>query len=138
MYVYAFEAIKYFFKLTGSIDNYTQLCTIEVDLSHIPLSPRPKYSGAGTIYSINYDIVLLFGLTELQAMLTWKENVGPYCHFITFFFYRLARALSEEVRQRYYTIQIPRPTAPNLVSTLSNFSSCDHIRPIHSLISYLV
>ena len=56
---------------------------IEVDLSHLPLSPRPKPSGAGIIYRIDYDIVLLFGLTELQAMIAWKENVGPllplYC-----------------------------------------------------------
>ena len=77
-YVYTFETIKYFLKLTGSIDNYTKLCTIEVDLSHLPLPPRPKYSGAGTIYYIEYDVVLLFGLTELQAMLAWKENVGPF------------------------------------------------------------
>jgi hypothetical protein len=69
--------------LNRSIDNYTKLCTIEVDLSHLPLSPQSKRSGAGTIYCIDYDIVLLFGLTELQAMLAWKENVGPlsplYC-----------------------------------------------------------
>jgi len=80
-YVYGYGTIKYF--LPGSIDNYTKLCTIEVDLSHLPLSPRPKYSGAGKIYRIDYDIVLLFGLTELQAMLAWKEDVGPlfplYC-----------------------------------------------------------
>ena len=74
-------------------------------------------------------------------MLAWKENVGPLLplYWILFFFvYSVARALNDRVWQRFYTIQIPRPTAPNLVSTLSNFSSCDHIRPIHSLISYLV
>ena len=82
-YVYAFETIIYFFKLTGSIDNYTKLCTIEVDLSHLPLSPRTRHSGGGKIYRLDCDIVLLFGLTEFQATFAWKENVGPllplYC-----------------------------------------------------------
>jgi hypothetical protein len=129
--------MKYF--LTRGIDNYTKLCTIEVDLSHLPL--RPKYSGGGPIYRLDYDIVLLFGLTELQAMLAWKENVGPSCHFIAFFFfffYNVARALNDGVRQKFYTIQIPLPTAPNSVSTLCNFQPCDHIGPIHRSISYQV
>ena len=136
-YVYTFETIKYFLKLTGSIDNYTKLCTIEVDLSHLPLPPRPKYSGAGTIYYIEYDVVLLFGLTELQAMLAWKENVGPFLPlYCVVFFNSVSRALNDEVRPRFYMIQIPRPTAPNLLSTLSNFPPCDHIGPIHLLISH--
>jgi hypothetical protein len=57
-------------------ENYTDLCTIEVDLSHIPLSPQAKYSGGGTCYYFEYDIVLLFGLTELRAVVAWKEDVG--------------------------------------------------------------
>jgi hypothetical protein len=118
--------------LTGSVDNYTKLCTIEVDLSHLPLSPGQKYSGAETVYRIDYDIVLLFGLSELQAMVAWKENVGPllplYC---LLFLYCVARALNDGVRPRFYAIRIPRPTAPNLVSTLSNFPPRGHIRLIH-------
>ena len=70
----------------GSIDNYTKLCTIQVDISHLPLSRRSRFPAGGNIYCLDYDIVLLFGLTELQAMLTWKENVGPllrlYCIFL--------------------------------------------------------
>jgi hypothetical protein len=63
--------------LTGSVENYTELCTIEVDLSQFPLSPRLRSSGQGIIYRVEYDVVLLFGLTELKAMLAWKENVRP-------------------------------------------------------------
>ncbi|KAF9047806.1 hypothetical protein BJ165DRAFT_1403442 [Panaeolus papilionaceus] len=54
--------------------NYTKLCTIEVDLSHLPLQPRTKPSGGGSYYRLDYEIVLLFGLTELKALVSWKEN----------------------------------------------------------------
>ena len=62
--------------LTRSTENYTKLCTIEIDLSHLPLSPRSKASGGGNFYRLDYDIVLLFGLTELKAVIAWKQNVG--------------------------------------------------------------
>ncbi|KAF8161579.1 hypothetical protein B0H34DRAFT_701592 [Crassisporium funariophilum] len=54
--------------------NYTKLCSIEADLSHLPLSPRNKPSAKGTFYRLDYEIVLLFGLTELKAQVAWKEN----------------------------------------------------------------
>jgi hypothetical protein len=57
-------------------DNYTKLCTIEADLSRVPLVPRPKAVGKGTFYRVDYDIVLLFGMTELKALVAWKENVS--------------------------------------------------------------
>ena len=53
-----------------------ELCIIEVDLSHLPLLPRPKHSGNGNFYKIQYDIILLFGLAEFKAAIAWKENVG--------------------------------------------------------------
>ena len=62
--------------LFASIANYTQLCTIQADLSHLPLSRQRKHSGKGTFYRVDYDIVLLFGLTEFKAAIAWKENVG--------------------------------------------------------------
>jgi len=73
-YLFRFEIPKYY--SIASIDNYTELCKIEVDLSHLPLSPRPNYSGEGNFYQVNYDVVLLFGLTEFKAAVAWKENVG--------------------------------------------------------------
>ena len=57
------------------------LCTLEVDISRLPMSCRRKLSGEGVFYRIDYDIVLLFGLTELKAMLAWKENVSPFLVF---------------------------------------------------------
>jgi len=57
-------------------NNYTKLCTIEADLSRVPLVPRPKVTGQGSFYSIDCEIILLFGMTELKAQVAWKENVS--------------------------------------------------------------
>ena len=57
-------------------DRYTKLCTIEIDLSHLPLSPRTKPAAAGVYYRLDYEIVLQFGLTELKAQVAWKEDVS--------------------------------------------------------------
>jgi hypothetical protein len=55
-------------------DNYMMLCTIEADLSRVPLLPRP--TGQGNFYRVDYDIVLLFRMTELNAQIAWKEKVS--------------------------------------------------------------
>ena len=60
-----------------NIENYTRLCKIKLDLSHLPLPPLTKSSGEGIYYRLDYEVILLFGLTELKAMVTWKENVSP-------------------------------------------------------------
>jgi hypothetical protein len=36
----------------------------------------PKSIGKGSFYSVNFDIILLFGLTELKAQVAWEENVS--------------------------------------------------------------
>jgi len=55
-------------------NNYTKLCTIEADLSRVPLLPQTKATGRGVFYRVDYDIVLLFGMTELKAQVAWKEK----------------------------------------------------------------
>jgi hypothetical protein len=84
LYLFGFKPTKYY--LIVSIDNYTELCTIEVDLSHLPFSPRLKSSG-GIYYQLKYELVLLFGLTEFKAAVAWKENVGP--HLVLFYSFYL-------------------------------------------------
>ena len=54
------------------LDNYTQICSIKADLSHI-VTPQSKVDGK--YYHIDFDIILLFGLTELKAQLAWLEKV---------------------------------------------------------------
>jgi hypothetical protein len=57
------------------LDNYTKLCTIEVDLSRAVIT-QPKTKEKGRFYSVDYDIVLLFGMTELKAQVAWKVKVS--------------------------------------------------------------
>jgi len=93
----------------GGIENYTDLCTIQVDLSHLPLSPQPKFSGRGTCYYFEYDIVLLFGLTELQAMVAWKEDVGlPFVLLHLFVFTECCQGVERQSQARI--IYDPDPT----------------------------
>ena len=58
-------------------DMFTKVCSIEMDLSHLPLVAQPMLNGGpGMFYEIEYETVLLFGLTELKAQIAWKENVS--------------------------------------------------------------
>ncbi|CAA7263110.1 unnamed protein product [Cyclocybe aegerita] len=54
-------------------DNFEEFCTIEADLSSIPLTPQVSASGH-TYYRVWFQIVLLFGLTEIEAHMAWEEN----------------------------------------------------------------
>ena len=60
-------------------DLYSKLCTIEVDLSHLwntsNIQTLPKRLGHGVYYNVDFDVVMLFGGTEIRAQLSWKENV---------------------------------------------------------------
>ena len=58
------------------VDNYTKLCSIEADLSHLPLPAQNKSSGAGIFYRLDYELVLLFGLTEMKAQVVYKDKVS--------------------------------------------------------------
>ena len=58
-------------------DKYVKILTIKVDLSHInpfPLSRSDEEQG--NYYRIDYDLVFLFGWTNLKVQLAWKENVS--------------------------------------------------------------
>jgi len=82
-YLFGFKTTKYY--LIASPDNYTKLCTIEADLSHLPLPLQPS-SGKGNFYKVKCNIVLLFGLTEFKAVIAWKEDVGHLMvHWINFY-----------------------------------------------------
>jgi hypothetical protein len=52
------------------------LCTIEADLSRLPSVPRSKIKGNGSFNTVEIDIILLFGMTELKAQVAWKEKVS--------------------------------------------------------------
>jgi hypothetical protein len=61
-------------------DNYTKLCTIEADLSLAAVVTQPK--GEGNFYSVDYAIILLFGMTELKAQVAWTVNVSGLTYVV--------------------------------------------------------
>ncbi|KAF8962457.1 hypothetical protein BDZ97DRAFT_1733008 [Flammula alnicola] len=56
-------------------ENYTNLATVVVDFTHLPLEPLVNKTGKA-YYRVDYEVVLLFGLTEMQAQLAWQERRG--------------------------------------------------------------
>ena len=47
-----------------------------MDLSHLPIVPKPKANGeAGEYWFLEYTYVLCFSAVELRAHITWKEGV---------------------------------------------------------------
>ena len=48
---------------------------MQADLSQIPKTTRRNPAG-NMYYTIQYDLVLVFGLTEFQAQVRWFEHVG--------------------------------------------------------------
>ena len=87
---------------TGNIENYTDFCVIEADISHLPLSRLRKYSGEGHFYRRDYEIVLLFGLTELKAMIAWQENVGLLIFIASILIHGAVRVLNDGVQRLLY------------------------------------
>lgn len=55
---------------------FTDVCTVQADTSKATESLRPKLGPDGFYYSLSFDIILLFGLTELKAQISWMENVS--------------------------------------------------------------
>ena len=37
---------------------------------------KPKVTGIGSYLCVEFDIILLFGMTEFKAQLAWKEDVS--------------------------------------------------------------
>ena len=60
-----------------------KLCTIVADLSRAPILTVPKATGkGGYYYCVQYDIILLFGMTEFKAQLAWTENVSGLAYVV--------------------------------------------------------
>ncbi|KJA20616.1 hypothetical protein HYPSUDRAFT_42920 [Hypholoma sublateritium FD-334 SS-4] len=54
--------------------NYTEICTIQVDLSQIPAIKTAKINGSGMYFAVNYEVIIIFGLTELKAQVAWLDR----------------------------------------------------------------
>ena len=62
-----------------SAENFSLLCTIRADLSKVPAQRKTLKGGRQQVYRVDLELVLLFGLTEMQAQIAWKEQVCSTC-----------------------------------------------------------
>ncbi|PFH48902.1 hypothetical protein AMATHDRAFT_64343 [Amanita thiersii Skay4041] len=53
---------------------FPDLCMITADISAVKESLRPQVWDDQKYYVLAYHIILLFGLTELKAQISWREN----------------------------------------------------------------
>ena len=53
---------------------FSTLCVITADTSRVTKIPHRGLTG-DQYYTQDFNIVVLFGLTELKAQITWIENV---------------------------------------------------------------
>ena len=62
-------------RLTVFLDGFTELCKISGDCSNVPKVLKTGPNGE-KYYRQGYDVVISFGMTELQAHLEWNEKVS--------------------------------------------------------------
>lgn len=68
MMIYSFSLIDVIF-----VDKYIIFCTVKADLTLVP--QRRKRNAQGTIYyTISWEVVLYFGLTEIKAQIAWNDS----------------------------------------------------------------
>lgn len=76
-----------------ALEMYSTLCMIEADTSQISEVLRPRRAGITSngqprtrrqeYHSMEFDIVLSFGLTELKAQICWMEDVRSIHHLFS-------------------------------------------------------
>ena len=58
------------------IDMFPTMCTVKADMSQMAKNLKPERGlTGGMYYTVEYDIILCLGLTELKAQVAWTENV---------------------------------------------------------------
>jgi hypothetical protein len=58
---------------------FSTLCTVTADMSQLADVLQPQHGKGGAVFYQHYfDIVLLFGLTELKAQISWMEDVRRF------------------------------------------------------------
>ena len=61
-----------------NIARFTTLCDVTANTSKITRTLLPQTAPDGSAYyEMEYDVILLFGLTELKAQISWVHQVGP-------------------------------------------------------------
>jgi len=58
---------------SGEADKFETLCNIWADLSTAPYKTKRKKAGP-LCYTRDFDMILLVGLTELKAQISWIDS----------------------------------------------------------------
>ena len=56
--------------------HFADLCEVTADVTKFKSSIKPHNYRGAKYYVLEFDIVLLFGLTELKAQIAWTRNVS--------------------------------------------------------------
>ena len=69
-------------RLSGhGVDQFSTLCMVRADTTKLAKSVSPRRSAEGaSYYALEIKVILLFGLTELSAQVSWMENVSVSVH----------------------------------------------------------
>lgn len=64
-------------------DKFSIMCTIEANLEELTKSLKPirhvdEKGHEHVFYRADYEVALLFGLTEFKAVVIWKEDVSRF------------------------------------------------------------
>ena len=63
--------------LLSLTDSFRKVCTVLADISRVKQKLKRQIGRNHNIYyELDYDIVLLFGLAELKAQISWLEDVS--------------------------------------------------------------
>ena len=63
--------------LNLKLDMYPTICYIGANTLQISRNIQPRRSPGGKVYyALEFEVILLFGLTELKAQIAWKEEVS--------------------------------------------------------------
>jgi len=56
--------------------SFSTLCSIHADLSELSrtLSPKKSALDQSDYYAIDFEVIMLFGQTELKALISWKHK----------------------------------------------------------------
>lgn len=63
--------------MSSQLAFFSELCTIRADLCKAANDPVAHQAQSGeTYYQVHYNVVALFGSTELTAQIAWWANVS--------------------------------------------------------------
>ncbi|KAH7912709.1 hypothetical protein BJ138DRAFT_1228273 [Hygrophoropsis aurantiaca] len=63
--------------------SFSTLCLVRADTTEMAKSLKPRLAKQGLVYYVqNFSIVLLFGLTELTAQISWMEDVRSSAQYL--------------------------------------------------------